>query len=91
MVRISIALFFALSPTFALADMQAARSCAADLQPGAKAIFDGTLASVRSGSKPKEAIMSTRAELIKAGTISQADARTQVQAAVACLKLLKNK
>jgi hypothetical protein len=89
MFRMSILLLLALTPTLAFADPQAAMSCAAQLQPGAKAVFDGTIAGVRSGTQAKEALKATRASLIQSGTITQASAQSDVQSAVACLKLLK--
>ena len=93
MARIAIILALMLLPATAFADKQAAMSCANDLNPGARNVFDTTLAKMRGGGQGgggggggggAEGIKAEMAAMVKAGT-----PRQDVQAAAGCLKMFK--
>jgi hypothetical protein len=90
MNRLLIALTLILAPAAAFADKQAADSCAASLQPGPKAIYDGTVANLGSGQKAGEVMKGQVIELVKSGKVQKTSAKSDAQAAGQCLKLLKS-
>jgi hypothetical protein len=90
MNRVLIVLALVLAPAAAFADKQAAATCAGSLQPGAKAIFDATMANLGSGQKALDVMKAQVTQLVKAGTVQKSSARADAKAAGDCLKLLKS-
>jgi hypothetical protein len=81
-----IAAFLA-APAAALADQQAADSCAAALPAEARAIYDATLPQALAGAALRDAITAQTRALVGAGQVKRLSARGSAEAAGKCLQL----
>ncbi|BBE72557.1 hypothetical protein [Oharaeibacter diazotrophicus] len=70
------------------ADGAAADACASKLGAEAGAIYAAARPGVAAGGDLKATITDATKALVKAGKIARADARSNAQAAGACLKLI---
>lgn len=72
----------------ARADQAAANACAAALPAEAKLIYDKALPGATAGGALKDVIRSAAMSLVKGGELSRSSARSEAEAAGACLKKL---
>ncbi|MCS0496640.1 hypothetical protein NVS89_16180 [Ancylobacter sp. MQZ15Z-1] len=77
------ALMFAAAP--AHADKASADACAASLSADGKAIYAAAIGQVSSGADVRETVTSTTKSLAMSGQISRGSARSNAEAAGACL------
>jgi len=87
-VRTVVFLVVTAAASPALADGASADACAAKLGAEAGAIYAASRPGVAAGGDLKAVITDATKALVKAGRIARADARTNAQAAGACLKLI---
>ena len=81
-------LLTAVSAGTASADQAAADGCAAGLSGDAKTIYDAALPGVSGGGDVRTVVTDTTRSMVEAGTIGKSSAKSNAQAAGACLAKL---
>jgi hypothetical protein len=80
----------ALAATAALADKQAADSCASGLTPESKVIYDSVAPEVTAETNLRDVVTSATRSLVMKGDVERSSAKTSAEAAGACLEKLKS-
>ena len=89
MRRTLLCLALALVPAVALADRQAGDTCAQQLSPAAKSVYDGTLAKHPAPGQARAVVVAEVEGLMKTQGLSMMQARQAGQAAGQCLELIQ--
>lgn len=89
-MRLTFAFALSLLATSAWADVKQAQSCAGNLTPESKMIYDASAPDVSAGGEIKSIVESKTRSLVMGGKIARANARPSAEAAGACLKMLKS-
>lgn len=90
LVRLTAPLALCLLATTALADRPAADKCAAGLTTDGQTIYAASAAQVAPGADLRSIVKNTTEGLVRAGTVSMANARPAAEAAGKCLALINS-